>query len=77
MAFIDKDSENSETSPTFYNVTKAVGSGCSNIKEDVKVVQFFLTRVYKTDVFKNLSPKGTMTIDGQVGPITRNWILKF
>ena len=45
--------------------------------DDVKVVQFFLTRVYATDTFKNLKPKGAMTVDGKVGPITRNWILKF
>ncbi len=79
MAFISEDSANTatETNPTFYNVSAAVGSGCNNMTEDVKVVQFFLTRVYATDTFKNLKPKGSMTVDGKVGPITRNWILKF
>ena len=77
MAFIDEDSENAATNPTFYNVSAAVGGGCNNTPEDVKVVQFFLTRAYATDAFKNLKPKGAMTIDGKVGPITRNWILKF
>ena len=77
MAFIDKDSVNTETSPTFYNLTEAVGLGCKNTEEDVKVVQFFLSRVYSTEMFKDKKPKGKMTVDGKVGPITRNWITKF
>lgn len=77
MAFIDLDSEDAVENTSFYNVTSAVGAGCRNMEEDVKVVQFFLNRVYTTDEFKKLKPKGTMTIDGRVGPITRNWIVKF
>ena len=77
MAFIDQDSENAAGNPTFYNVSAAVGAGCSNNLEDAKVVQFFLTRVYTTETFKGLKPKGAMTVDGKCGPITRNWILKF
>ena len=77
MAFIDQDSQDPAGSPTFYNLSTAVGLGCDNMTEDVKVVQFFLTRVYKTETFKNLKPNGTMTIDGKCGPITRNWIFKF
>jgi hypothetical protein len=77
MAFIELDNENPTGNPSFYNVTTAVGHGCKNMEEDVKVVQFFLTRVYQTEPFKDLKPKGAMTIDGKVGPITRNWILKF
>ena len=40
MAFISEDSANTatETNPTFYNVSAAVGSGCNNMTEDVKVV---------------------------------------
>ena len=77
MAFIDQDSEDPNGSPTFYNVSAAVGLGCNNTLEDAKVVQFFLTRVYTTETFKSLKPKGTMTVDGKCGPITRNWITKF
>lgn len=77
MAFVDKDSENAETGPTFYNLTAAVGMGCKNIEEDVKVVQFFLNRVYSTDLFKDKKPKGVMKVDGKAGPVTRNWITKF
>lgn len=77
MAFIDKDNELPEERPTFYNVFSSVGIGCKNMTEDVKVVQFFLNRVYTTRDFKDLKPKGEMKVDGMVGPITRNWILKF
>ena len=77
MAFIDTDSEDAANAPTFYNVTTAVGHGCKNNSEDVKVVQFFLTSVYSTELFKSKKPKGSMTIDGKVGPVTRNWITKF
>ena len=77
MAFIDLDSEDPVENASFYNVNDAVGAGCQNMQEDVKVVQFFLNRVYTTEEFKKLKPKGTLTIDGKVGPITRNWIVKF
>lgn len=77
MAFIDEDSEDPAGNARFYNVTKAVGYGCPNEKEDAMMVQFFLKRIYQTKEMKALTPKGAMTVDGKVGPITRNWILKF
>ncbi|HYJ90127.1 MAG TPA: hypothetical protein VEV84_02355 [Pyrinomonadaceae bacterium] len=75
MAFIDIDSEN-PGGPTFYNVVSAIGLGCPNMEEDVKVVQFFLQRFFSIPQFKNEKPWGTMTVDGKVGPITRAWILR-
>ena len=75
MAFIDQDSEN-PSGPTFYNVFSAVGYGCPNLEEDVKVVQFFLQRFFSLSQFADKKPWGAMTIDGKVGPITRAWILR-
>jgi len=75
MAFIDQDSID-PSGPTFYNVFSAVGYGCPNMDEDVKVVQFFLKRLFSLPDFENRKPWGTMTVDGKVGPITRAWIIK-
>lgn len=77
MAFVDEDSEDPVVNARFYNVSGPVGFGCRNLREDALMVQFFLKRIYLTDVLKAKTPKGNMTVDGQVGPITRNWILKF
>lgn len=77
MAFVDEDSEDPNGNARFYNVTKAVGYGCPNDKEDAMMVQFFLKRLYQTKEMKASAPKGEMKVDGKVGPITRNWILKF
>jgi len=77
MAFIDVDSEDSVINPTFYNVTAAVGYGCRNMAEDVKIVQFFLKRFYMIPEVMASKPWGAMTVDGKVGPITRAWILKY
>lgn len=76
MAFIDYDSDDPVGNASFYNVTSAVGYGCPNMLEDVKVVQFFLKRVYSLEDFKDLKPWGEMSVDGKVGPITRAWIMK-
>lgn len=75
MAFIDQDSEN-PGGPTFYNVFSAVGYGCPNMEEDVKVVQFFLQRMFSIPEFAGKKPWGNMTVDGKVGPVTRAWIIK-
>ena len=76
MAFIDTDSEKPEV-PTFYNLNSAVGYGCPNMTEDVKVVQFFLQRFFTLKAFVKDTPSGTMAVDGKVGPVTRTWIRKF
>jgi hypothetical protein len=76
MAFIDQDSEDAVANPTFYNVNSAVGYGQKNMEEDVKVVQFFLKRLYSVPSMQDKKPFGEMAVDGKVGPITRNWIMK-
>jgi hypothetical protein len=75
MAFIDLDSED-PTGPSFYNINSAVGYGCPNMEEDVKVVQFFMQRLFTTPQFAERKPWGTMTPDGKVGPVTRAWIIR-
>ena len=77
MAFIDQDSEDPAGNATFYNVNEAVGWGGKNWEEDVKIVQFFLKRVYTTERYKPRKPWGDMVPDGKCGPITRAWITKF
>jgi hypothetical protein len=76
MAFIDLDSDDPVGNASFYNVFAAVGYGCPNMEEDVKVVQFFLKRLYGIENMKKNKPWGEMTIDGKVGPITRAWIMR-
>jgi hypothetical protein len=46
------------------------------MEEDVKVVQFFLQRMFTLAPFAGKKPWGTMTVDGKVGPVTRAWIIK-
>ena len=76
MAFIDLDSEDPQANPSFYNVNFGVGYGQKNMEEDVKVIQFFLKRVYSVSSMQDKKPYGEMVVDGKVGPITRNWIVK-
>ena len=76
MAFIDTDSEDPAGTATFYNLNFAVGHSCPNYEEDVKVIQFFLTRLYSSAALASKKPWGNMVIDGKFGPITRNWIIK-
>ncbi|MBK8148929.1 MAG: hypothetical protein IPK58_12155 [Acidobacteria bacterium] len=76
MAFIDLDSDDPVGNASFYNVNSAVGYGCKNLVEDVKVVQFFLKRIYSLDDMREHKPWGEMSVDGKVGPITRAWIIK-
>jgi hypothetical protein len=75
MAFIDLDSED-PTGPSFYNINSAVGYGCPNMEEDVKVVQFFMQRFFTIPQFAERKPWGTMVADGKVGPLTRAWIIR-
>ena len=76
MAFIDLDSDDPQGNASFYNVTSAVGYGKANLEEDVKVVQFFLKRLYSHPKLQEMKPYGEMKVDGKVGPVTRNWIVK-
>lgn len=76
MAFIDFDSDDPVGNASFYNVNGAVGYGGVNMIEDVKVVQFFLKRLYSLPHMQKNKPWGEMTVDGKVGQITRAWILR-
>lgn len=76
MAFIDVDTRDDTENATFYNLNSAVGYGQTNMEEDVKVLQFFLKRLYSIPKIQDKKPYGEMTVDGKVGPITRNWIVK-
>jgi len=76
MAFIDIEMGGNQTL-TFYNVSEAVGTGGKNWEEDVKIVQFFLQRIYTRPKYQKLKPWGEMKVDGKCGPITRAWITKF
>jgi len=76
MDFIDLDSEDPTGNASFYNVNSAVGFAQTNMVEDVKVVQFFLKRLYSNTKLRDQKPFGEMAVDGKVGPITRNWIVK-
>jgi len=73
MPFIDTC--DSELTPEFYNVVRAVGKDCPNKHDDVKLVQVLLQMFYTGSGLT--MPKGQMVADGICGPITRNWILKF
>ena len=77
MAFIDTDMDNPEGFATFYNLTKAVGNGCTNLKEDVMVVQFFLNRYYLKDKRDSPISKNPLKVDGLYGPKTRARIIQF
>ena len=76
MAFIDVAADGTK-SLTFYNVTFGVGAGGRNWEEDVKIVQFFLKRIYSLPKYQKMKPWGEMVVDGKSGPITRAWIAKF
>jgi hypothetical protein len=76
MAYIDRSRDGTK-SLTFYNLHRAVGTGCPNLEQDVKVVQFFLLRIYSKPRYQKSKPWGEMVIDGKCGPITRAWIIKF
>jgi hypothetical protein len=76
MAYIDRSRDGTRTL-TFYNLHTAVGIGCPNQEQDVKVVQFFLLRIYSKPKYQEFKPWGDMVVDGKCGPITRAWITKF
>jgi hypothetical protein len=73
MGFIDT----SPAIPVLYNVINAVGENCPNKHDDVQMVQYLLLHFYNNVEPKAATPKGTMTVDGICGGITKNWIKKF
>jgi hypothetical protein len=63
--------------PFIYNVTMAVGRNCPNRRDDVKLVQFFLKRIFGNpvnDLRKPPSHLKPMEVDGFCGPTTMGWI---
>ena len=63
--------------PFVYNVTMAVGKNCPNRRDDVKLVQFFLKRIYGNPANEARRPPAQLKpleIDGFCGPTTMGWI---
>jgi len=83
MGFVDTTTN--PQLPWFYNVVHAVGQNSPNLRDDVRLVQYMLKRIYiigmaidTGDSIQTFStPKGNMVVDGVCGPVTLNWILKF
>jgi len=78
MGFID--TSNDQDLPVYYNLVHAVGKGCPNMRDDVKLVQYLLISFYDKALSASnvyTKPKGDMKVDGVCGPVTLNWILKF
>ena len=61
--------------PVFYNLVHAVGKGCPNMPDDVKLTQYLLKSVYAKA--PQSKPAGDIQVTGYCDPITMNWILKF
>lgn len=76
MGFID--TAPGTTLPLFYNVVRAVGNGCPNHSDDVKLVQYLLMAFYEKSAEIGVSrPGGEMAVTGYCGPVTSHWIVKF
>ena len=76
MGFIDTAS--GTDLPVFYNVVHAVGKGCPNQPDDVKMIQYLLMALYEKSAELGLSkPGGEMAVTGYCGPVTMHWIMKF
>jgi hypothetical protein len=74
MGFID--TAPGTNMPIFFNVVHAVGKNCPNMRDDVKLVQFFLMAFYDKQP-REIRPKGDIAVTGFCGAATMNWILKF
>lgn len=73
MGFIDTST--SEYLEVFYNLVHAVGRGCPNMRDDVKLIQYLLISFYEVGVqYGYKKPPGELTITGECGPTTINWI---
>ncbi len=80
MAFVDSsldlgDDEARAKFPYVYNVSFAVGYVGYNCRDDVMLVQYFLTKIWERSSVP--PPAGAMTVDGWMGPITDRWIRTF
>ena len=78
MGFIDNS--NDPDLSVFYNVVHAVGKGCPNMRDDVKLVQYLLIAFYDKALSASsvyTKPKGDLSVTGNCDAVTLNWILKF
>ena len=65
--------------PIVYTVDQAVGPGCTNQRDDVLLVQFFLKVISESPNNADLKPAGRdpMVCDGICGPNTNAYIKQF
>lgn len=78
MGFIDTSTV--AILPVFYNVVHAVGRQCPNMRDDVKLIQYLLIAFYAKAPAATTSikkPPGDLTVTGNCGPTTMNWIMHF
>ena len=77
MGFIDTSTD--DTLPIFFNLVHAVGRQCPNFRDDVKLIQHLLIAFYaKSDVELGWKkPPGELTVTGECGTTTLNWIQQF
>lgn len=78
MGFIDSSSD--PKLPVFYNVVHAVGKGCPNMRDDVKLVQYLLIAFYDKALASSsiyTKPNGDLKVTGNCDHATLNWIIKF
>jgi len=77
MGFIDTSTD--DTLPIFFNVVHAVGKQCPNMRDDVKLVQHLLIAFYaKSEAELGWKkPPGELTVTGNCGTTTMNWIQHF
>ncbi len=61
----------------FYNLSSAVGPGCSNKRTDVMLVQFFLHRIYSHPAKVNKPAGAKIQINGAFDGTTATWIRHF
>ena len=62
--------------PFFFNVVRAVGQNCPNLEDDVKLVHYFLIKLYDNSP-RLEKPQGKIDFDsGAYSAATENWIIK-
>ena len=79
MAFVDVGSSD-DVQFRFYYVNMAVGKNAPNRKDDVMLVQYMLKRIYEKPVYERgtlSTQQSVMVVDGLLGPITIQWIVRF
>jgi hypothetical protein len=61
----------------FHNIDGPVGSGRANLKPDVYLVQYLLTKVASKTVGKWTPPATPLKVDGEYSPNLTAWILSY